>query len=101
MYLGRIVELASCEDLFANPVHPYTAALIAAAPVPDPTHRGLEARLEGEVPSPVNPPTGCAFHPRCPLVIERCRMEVPALIRADKDRLVACHVRNAAAVVLD
>lgn len=94
MYLGRMVELARCEDLFANPVHPYTEALIAAAPVPDPTHRGLEARLEGEVPSPVNPPTGCAFHPRCPLAVDRCRQEVPALISMQDGRSVACHVRT-------
>lgn len=93
MYLGRMVELARCEDLFANPVHPYTEALIAAAPVPDPTHRGLEARLEGEVPSPVNPPTGCAFHPRCPLAVDRCRIEVPMLNPMPDGRLVACHVR--------
>ncbi|MBB4116512.1 peptide/nickel transport system ATP-binding protein [Rhizobium sp. BK226] len=93
MYLGRIVELARCEDLFANPVHPYTEALIAAAPVPDPTHRGLEARLEGEVPSPVNPPTGCAFHPRCPLAVDRCRQDVPTLNPMADGRVVACHVR--------
>ncbi|MGR9258517.1 ABC transporter ATP-binding protein [Rhizobium leguminosarum] len=93
MYLGRIVELARCEDLFANPVHPYTEALIAAAPVPDPTHRGLEARLEGEVPSPVNPPTGCAFHPRCPLAVDRCRQDVPTLNPMPDGRVVACHVR--------
>ncbi|MGZ2505133.1 dipeptide ABC transporter ATP-binding protein [Rhizobium leguminosarum] len=93
MYLGRIVELARCEDLFANPVHPYTEALIAAAPVPDPTHRGLEARLEGEIPSPVNPPTGCAFHPRCPLAVDRCRQDIPTLNRMADGRVVACHVR--------
>ncbi|GLR59770.1 ABC transporter ATP-binding protein [Rhizobium indigoferae] len=93
MYLGRIVELARCEDLFANPVHPYTETLIAAAPVPDPTHRGLEARLEGEVPSPVNPPTGCAFHPRCPLAVDRCRQDVPTLHTMADGRVVACHVR--------
>ncbi|SCX28791.1 putative D,D-dipeptide transport ATP-binding protein DdpF [Agrobacterium sp. DSM 25558] len=93
MYLGRIVELARCEDLFANPVHPYTEALIAAAPVPDPTHRGLEARLEGEVPSPVNPPTGCAFHPRCPLAVDRCMRDVPTLNPVADGRVVACHVR--------
>ncbi|MGZ2433817.1 peptide/nickel transport system ATP-binding protein [Rhizobium pisi] len=93
MYLGRIVELARCEDLFANPVHPYTEALIAAAPVPDPTHRGLEARLEGEVPSPVNPPTGCAFHPRCPMAVDRCRQDIPTLNGMADGRVVACHVR--------
>ncbi|UVK35741.1 dipeptide ABC transporter ATP-binding protein (plasmid) [Mesorhizobium sp. AR10] len=97
MYLGRIVELATCEALFANPVHPYTEALIAAAPVPDPTHVRLEAPVEGEVPSPINPPSGCAFHPRCPLAVERCRIEVPALMPMADGRVVACHVRAPAA----
>ncbi|MFC0810329.1 ABC transporter ATP-binding protein, partial [Ensifer sp. P24N7] len=93
MYLGRIVELASCEALFAKPVHPYTEALIAAAPVPDPTRVRLEVPVEGEVPSPVNPPSGCAFHPRCPLAVERCRIDVPPLVPMPDGRLVACHVR--------
>ncbi|RUW47654.1 ATP-binding cassette domain-containing protein [Mesorhizobium sp. M1A.F.Ca.ET.072.01.1.1] len=93
MYLGRIVELASCEALFAKPVHPYTEALIAAAPVPDPTRVRLEAPVEGEVPSPINPPRGCAFHPRCPLAVERCRIEVPPLVPMADGRVVACHVR--------
>ncbi|UPJ59884.1 dipeptide ABC transporter ATP-binding protein [Bradyrhizobium sp. 192] len=93
MYLGRIVELAPCEALFAKPVHPYTEALIAAAPVPDPTRVRLEVPVVGEVPSPVNPPCGCAFHPRCPLAVERCRIEVPPLVPTAEGRLVACHVR--------
>lgn len=93
MYLGRIVELAKSEALFAKPVHPYTEALIAAAPVPDPTRVRLEVLVEGEVPSPINPPTGCAFHPRCPLAVERCRIEVPALMQVADGRVVACHVR--------
>lgn len=93
MYLGRIVELAPCEALFAKPVHPYTEALIAAAPVPDPTRVRLEVPVEGEVPSPVNPPSGCTFHPRCPLAVERCRVEVPALVPMADGRVVACHVR--------
>jgi len=67
MYLGRIVETASREDLFLNPTHPYTNALLSAVPNPDPTVRSERVRLEGEVPSPINPPTGCPFHPRCPL----------------------------------
>lgn len=78
MYLGRIVELAKCDALFANPIHPYTEALIAAAPAPDPTQPRLEVPLEGEVPSPVNPPKGCAFHPRClspkNVAVWRCRL---------------------------
>ncbi|WP_245452079.1 ABC transporter ATP-binding protein [Mesorhizobium waimense] len=93
MYLGRIVELAPCEALFANPVHPYTEALIAAAPVPDPARVRLEAPVDGEVPSPINPPNGCAFHPRCPLAVERCRIEVPPLVPMADGRVVACHVR--------
>ncbi|PVE20508.1 oligopeptide ABC transporter ATP-binding protein [Microvirga sp. KLBC 81] len=93
MYLGRIVELAPCEALFARPVHPYTEALIGAAPVPDPTRARLAAPVEGEVPSPVNPPSGCAFHPRCPLAVERCRVDVPPLVPMADGRVVACHVR--------
>ncbi|MGX1350530.1 peptide/nickel transport system ATP-binding protein [Bradyrhizobium elkanii] len=93
MYLGRIVELAPCEALFAKPVHPYTEALIAAAPVPDPARVRLEVPLEGEVPSPINPPSGCAFHPRCPLAVERCRVAVPPLVPMADGRVVACHVR--------
>ncbi|AZO18061.1 dipeptide ABC transporter ATP-binding protein [Mesorhizobium sp. M2A.F.Ca.ET.043.05.1.1] len=93
MYLGRIVELAPCDALFDKPVHPYTEALIAAAPVPDPTRVRLEVPMEGEVPSPVNPPSGCAFHPRCPLAVERCRIDVPPLVPMADGRVVACHVR--------
>ncbi|MER8963560.1 dipeptide ABC transporter ATP-binding protein [Mesorhizobium sp. M0701] len=93
MYLGRIVELATCEALFAKPVHPYSEALIAAAPVPDPTRVRLEVPVEGEVPSPINPPSGCTFHPRCPLAVERCRIDVPPLVPMADGRVVACHVR--------
>lgn len=99
MYLGRIVELAPSEALFAKPGHPYTEALIAAAPVPDPTRARLEAPLEGEVPSPINPPSGCAFHPRCPLAIERCRILAPALVPIADGHVVACHVRAPASNV--
>ncbi|CDX11489.1 dipeptide transporter; ATP-binding component of ABC superfamily [Mesorhizobium plurifarium] len=100
MYLGRIVELAPCKTLFAKPVHPYTEALLAAAPVPDPTRVRLEAPVKGEVPSPINPPSGCAFHPRCPLAVERCRTEIPPLVPMADGRLVACHVRAPAAEIL-
>jgi peptide/nickel transport system ATP-binding protein len=93
MYLGRIVELADRDTLFARPLHPYTEALIAAAPVPDPRARRSGPALEGEVPSPINPPAGCVFHPRCPYAIARCREEVPLLRTADDGRLVACHLR--------
>ncbi|RWP73742.1 dipeptide ABC transporter ATP-binding protein [Mesorhizobium sp.] len=102
MYLGRIVELAPSETLFAKPVHPYTEALIAAAPVPDPMRVvRLEAPVEGEVPSPINPPSGCAFHPRCPLAVERCRIEVPPLVPMADGRVVACHVRAPATDIPD
>lgn len=100
MYLGRIVELASCETLFANPVHPYTEALIAAAPVPDPTRVRSQAPVEGEVPSPINPPRGCAFHPRCPHAVKRCGIEVPRLVSTADGRVVACHVRAPAPATL-
>ena len=80
MYLGRIVELASADDLFADPKHPYTRALLAAAPVPDPVVERTRPRtiITGELPSPLNPPAGCVFHPRCPLATEECKKAVPA-----------------------
>ena len=93
MYLGRIVELAERDALFASPQHPYTEALIAAAPLPDPRARKTRAVIEGEVPSPMNPPSGCAFHPRCPYAVARCREETPELKPTADGRLVACHLR--------
>jgi peptide/nickel transport system ATP-binding protein len=93
MYLGRIVEIADRDGLFAEPSHPYSEALIAAAPLPDPRRRRLAPALEGEVPSPMNPPRGCAFHPRCPYTIARCREERPTLRQIADGRLVACHLR--------
>ena len=92
MYLGRIVESAPSEELFATPTHPYTRALIDAVPNPDPeveAGRRVEP-LQGEVPSPANPPSGCVFHPRCPLASERCRHEVPVLEPTAPDHDVAC-----------
>lgn len=87
MYLGKLVEVAPAEELFRNPQHPYTQALLAAVPVPDPAQRTKQAeahdRLQGEVPSPLNPPSGCSFHPRCPHVMERCRQDVPATVLLD------------------
>lgn len=91
MYLGKIVEKGIIEDVIQNPLHPYTEALIAAAPVPDPTARRSEIVIKGEVPSPVNPPSGCRFHPRCPHAQEKCRKEEPKLLPVGKDRYVACH----------
>ncbi len=92
MYLGRIVELASREALFANPLHPYSRALISAAPVPNPRAKRERIVLEGDVPSPMNPPAGCAFHTRCPFAVDRCRSETPALEPKPDGRLVACHL---------
>ena len=94
MYLGRIVELADRAALFASPQHPYTEALLAAAPLPDPRAREKRPIIEGEVPSPINPPPGCAFHPRCPYAVARCRTELPTLKPMPDGRLVACHLRT-------
>ncbi|WP_366655648.1 oligopeptide/dipeptide ABC transporter ATP-binding protein [Fodinicurvata sp. EGI_FJ10296] len=93
MYLGRIVELAPQRRLFANPVHPYTEALLDSVPVPDPHQRREKAVLPGEVPSPSKPPPGCHFHTRCPLAEERCRREVPPTVEIEPGHFVACHVR--------
>ncbi|MHA1549510.1 MAG: ABC transporter ATP-binding protein [Alphaproteobacteria bacterium] len=79
MYLGRAVEIAPVEELFANPRHPYTRALLSATPIADPERRGERIKLAGELPSPINPPSGCAFHPRCPIAFERCSRERPDL----------------------
>ncbi len=81
MYLGKIVELGTRDQLFANPLHPYTQALLSAVPIPDPQKERARSHiaLKGELPSPVNPPTGCAFHTRCPLVFDRCKAESPVL----------------------
>ena len=92
MYLGRIVELAEANELFENPKHPYTQALLSAVPIPDPAverTRRLEI-IEGEIPSPVNPPSGCVFHPRCPLADDTCRVDVPDTIDLGTGHLVAC-----------
>ena len=91
MYLGKIVEIGEADALFQNPVHPYTRALVAASPIPDPELERKEARiLQGEIGSNVNPPEGCRFHPRCPYATERCRVEEPKL-EQNGNRKVACH----------
>ena len=92
MYLGRIVEYASADELFANPMHPYTRALLAAAPVPDPVIERTRPRtiIKGELPSPLNPPKGCVFHPRCPLATEECRKAVPPVRELAPGHSVAC-----------
>lgn len=91
MYLGKIVEKGLTEDVISKPAHPYTAALIAAVPVPDPTGRRTKIVIKGEVPSPVNPPPGCRFHTRCPYMKEECRKTEPQLREIGKERFVACH----------
>jgi peptide/nickel transport system ATP-binding protein/oligopeptide transport system ATP-binding protein len=91
MYLGRIVESASANELFANPRHPYTRALFSAIPVPQPHVQRQRQLLEGDVPSPLSPPTGCHLHPRCAYAIDRCRIERPALVDDHKGHATACH----------
>jgi oligopeptide/dipeptide ABC transporter ATP-binding protein len=93
MYLGKIMELGSVDDVIINPMHPYTQALIAAVPLPDPTSRRIEVVIKGEIPSPINPPSGCRFHTRCPKYIgDICRTSEPRLIDVGKGQLVACHL---------
>lgn len=92
MYLGRIVELADKEALFAEPLHPYTKALISAAPLPDPRAKRERIVLQGDVPSPMNPPPGCTFHTRCPFAADRCKVETPPLEAKADGRVVACHL---------
>lgn len=98
MYLGRLMEVAPKDVIFANPRHPYTEALLSAAPVPNPRARGRERIiLKGELPSPINPPKGCRFHTRCPLAFDRCRTEQPMLRELARGHQVACHLREAEA----
>jgi len=92
MYLGRIVEIADKESLFAKPLHPYSRALLAAAPIPDPRAKTERIVLEGDVPSPMSPPTGCHFHTRCPFAMPRCREDVPELREVGDGRRVSCHL---------
>src|SRR5579871_2190893 len=94
MYLGKIVEMAQREQIFAAPAHPYTRALLSAVPVPDPTARRKPIILKGDVPSPINPPRGCRFHTRCPYVFDRCRTEEPKLKPTDLGHLAACHLHD-------
>ncbi|TMK52157.1 MAG: ATP-binding cassette domain-containing protein [Alphaproteobacteria bacterium] len=90
MYLGRIVEIADKTELFRNPRHPYTQALLASVPVADPKAKRLTPLVDGDVPSPVNPPPGCAFHTRCRYAMDRCRVERPVLVDAGASHQVAC-----------
>ena len=94
MYLGRIVEVAASRALYTSPKHPYTEALLSAVPIPDPTLRRKRIVLEGDVPSPIHPPSGCHFHPRCPRAKEQCRGEAPLLRELAPGHLAACHFPN-------
>jgi oligopeptide/dipeptide ABC transporter ATP-binding protein len=91
MYLGRIVELASTDRLFAEPKHPYTEALVSAVPVPEPDYTVERMILEGDVPSPVNPPSGCHFHPRCQYTVDACKTDAPLYRDLGNEHFVACH----------
>jgi oligopeptide/dipeptide ABC transporter ATP-binding protein len=93
MYLGRIVEYADKRTLFTRPQHPYTESLLLAVPVPDPRIKRQKRVLQGDVPSPINPPSGCHFHTRCPYAVDRCKVESPALREVRPGQLVACHLR--------
>jgi peptide/nickel transport system ATP-binding protein len=96
MYLGKIVELTDKRSLFDHPQHPYTEALLAAVPVPDPTVERKRVILSGDVPSPIDPPSGCRFHTRCPYAFERCRKEEPAFREVRAGHWAACHLRDPA-----
>ena len=92
MYLGKNVETAPSRELYRNPLHPYTAALLAAVPIPDPTRKRQRMALKGDVPSPVRPPPGCRFHPRCPRRFAPCDTDVPEFRAVSADHFVACHL---------
>ncbi|MEK5391088.1 dipeptide ABC transporter ATP-binding protein [Margalitia sp. FSL K6-0131] len=92
MYLGRIVELADSEDVYTNPKHPYTEALLSAVPIPDVDFQKERIILQGDVPSPANPPKGCAFHTRCPYAMDKCQSEKPVFKEVEKGHFTACHL---------
>jgi oligopeptide/dipeptide ABC transporter ATP-binding protein len=91
MYLGKVVELGSCRDLFMQPLHPYTEALVSAVPIPNRRKKPTRIVLKGDVPSPVNPPQGCYFHPRCKYQARKCSEEMPPLREIAAAHQVACH----------
>ena len=92
MYLGRVVEIADSQALFAHPRHPYTQALLGAIPRPVPKLMGVRTLLSGDVPSPIKRPSGCHFHTRCPVALERCKTEAPAQTLLASGRMVSCHL---------
>jgi oligopeptide transport system ATP-binding protein len=92
MYLGKIVEAADAKEIIRAPKHPYTQALISAVPEVDPDMKRRRIVLPGDVPSPIHPPGGCPFHPRCPVAETRCKTEAPILSEADKNHFAACHL---------
>jgi len=97
MYLGKIVESGTNEQIFSNPMHPYTQALEAAVPVPDPRLKAEKKIPSGEIPSSLRPPPGCRFHTRCPYVFDRCRVEIPELVEREPGHFVSCHLYDRAA----
>jgi oligopeptide transport system ATP-binding protein len=92
MYLGNLAEIGPAKELYEDPKHPYTKALLSAVPVPDPTHPRSRFKLTGEIPSPINPPSGCKFHTRCPYVLPVCSQAEPPLTQLGSNRQVACHL---------
>jgi peptide/nickel transport system ATP-binding protein/oligopeptide transport system ATP-binding protein len=94
MYLGKVVELAPRDELYINPLHPYTQALMSAIPIPKPDLKRDRIILKGEVPSPLNPPSGCRFHPRCPIVMDRCSQEEPQFMESSNEHWAACFQVN-------
>jgi oligopeptide/dipeptide ABC transporter ATP-binding protein len=94
MYLGKIIEVGPLEKVFRMPKHPYTRALLAAVPVPDPRFRRTEAMPRGEIPNPINPPGGCRFHPRCPFTESNCSQVEPTLKQVEDQHYAACHLAN-------
>ena len=92
MYLGKMVELANKKTIFQDPKHPYTQALISAIPIPDPDQKVERIILEGDIPSPMNPPSGCKFHTRCKYVMPVCKVEEPDFINIGGQHYVACHL---------